>query len=423
MTLPLPAATEERHPTSDAGEKRFLRLAATRGSGPVWDAEYELLFCVARKDLDPEAAVRIEALLQQPIRWDLVIDRAKRHGLVSFLYTHLNSRWPRAAPADALDQLQILSANVAKRNFFLAGKLCGLMELLATNDIPAVAYKGPALGLALYGDLAWRTSFDLDILIRKQAALQARQLLISEGFEPELRMTPRQESVYLESQGQYIFNRDSDKIHLELHWALTPSWLSTPLDLSTVWQNTCQVRIGFQTICVLPPEELLLALCVHGAKHVWDRLLLVCDLASLLRAHPELDWSRVLQRAEMSGSRRVLFLGLFLASEWLSAPVPSDILHKVLLDRMIPALAQEVAREYRSSPNISMARFYWFYLRARESGRDRFRVLSRHAFQPAPADWGTLPLPDPLFPFYYLVRPLRLGGKYTARPWRKIGKC
>ena len=49
-----------------------------------------------------------------------------------------------------------------------------------------------------------------------------------------------------------------------------------------------------------------------------------------------------------------------------------------------------------------------FQLRSRERLRDRVRLLAT----PNEGDWERFPLPAPLYPLYYLLRPLRLLAKY-----------
>jgi hypothetical protein len=69
---------------------------------------------------------------------------------------------------------------------------------------------------------------------------------------------------------------------------------------------------------------------------------MICDVAELLRAHPELDWEKIVDRAETLGCRRILWLGLFLAYDLLQAPLPMEILERVYQDPLVISLAQEV---------------------------------------------------------------------------------
>jgi hypothetical protein len=49
-----------------------------------------------------------------------------------------------------------------------------------------------------------------------------------------------------------------------------------------------------------------------------------------------------------------------------------------------------------------------FNLRARDSAADRAQYAARWLFAPGPEDWRWVHLPDPLFPLYRALRPVRL---------------
>jgi len=55
-------------------------------------------------------------------------------------------------------------------------------------------------------------------------------------------------------------------------------------------------------------------LCVHGAKHFWERIAWIVDIAQLA-GNCEVDWALLSETAAKKGSTRVLLLGLFLAHD------------------------------------------------------------------------------------------------------------
>src|SRR5207244_11975507 len=55
--------------------------------------------------------------------------------------------------------------------------------------------------------------------------------------------------------------------------------------------------LGGTLVRTLSAEHLLLVLCAHGAKHCWERLGWICDVAELLRGTPALDLSGMLAQA------------------------------------------------------------------------------------------------------------------------------
>jgi hypothetical protein len=162
------------------------------------------------------------------------------------------------------------------------------------------------------------------------------------------------------------------------------------------------------------PEDLLLILCTHGAKHVWDRLVWICDVAELIRVSARMDWGWVLKEAGKLHSTRILSLGLSLAHDLLGASVPEGILQRLGGDPAIRPLASQVRERLfadRAEPP-GLGETSLFFLRARDRLRDRVRHCLDLAMTPTLEDWESVPLPASLSFLYYLTRPIRLARKY-----------
>jgi hypothetical protein len=55
-----------------------------------------------------------------------------------------------------------------------------------------------------------------------------------------------------------------------------------------------------------------------------------------------MDWERVTEQATALGGEPMFFLGGYLASDLLGAPLPRDVLHQVEADPTVKVLAREV---------------------------------------------------------------------------------
>src|SRR3989441_12044157 len=131
----------------------------------------------------------------------------------------------------------------------------------------------------------------------------------------------------------------------------------------------------------------------------------------------------VLDQARALGVERIVLLGLRLAAELLDVPLPDRVACRARDDRAVGALAAQVrATLFRRMPTGSS--HSWesrlFHLRTRERWRDRLRYCARVALTPTAGDWAWLRLPDALYPFHYVARPLRLMAKYGPRGSRYI---
>jgi hypothetical protein len=171
----------------------------------------------------------------------------------------------------------------------------------------------------------------------------------------------------------------------------------------------------------LAPEDLLLALCAHGAKHFWARLGWICDVSELIGAQNDIVWPRVLTRARMLGSERMLLLGLFLARDLLGAQPPEAVFHEAQSDARVRSLAAQVKAwlPLEEDPPTGALPSMRFHLAVRERLHDRIRYCLEGGLRPSYADWQFLPLPDPLFSLYYLIRPIRIMWQGLGRAQRR----
>jgi hypothetical protein len=295
-------------------------------------------------------------------------------------------------------------------------ELLGLVARLAGAGIDALPFKGPALAVSAYGNLALRQFADLDILVRERDHASAKALLASLGYRWQAPLTSSQESCYLDFDCQQQFLRDDGEVMVELHWALAPKYFAFAYEGERLWRGLTRASLGGADVLGFCPEDLLLILCAHGAKHSWERLGWICDVAEMIRAHPQLDWARLLAEARELGAERMLRIGLLLAHALLDAPLPVGVARKLERDPAAGRLAASVtARLLGRQQPLTPYAHHVFHLRARERLRDRCRYLFRLATTPGPREWAVVTLPGSLYFLYYGVRAARLLGKYLRR--------
>ena len=383
---------------------------------PLERPENELLICLAHPTLDVARTERVRRLVRGDLDWDYLLAMADRHSVIPLLYYHLNSICPETVPDQALSQLQDQNQENTRRSLFLTGELLKLLDLLEAQGIRAVPFKGPTLALCAYGDVALRQFGDLDVLVHKQDVLKVRELLVDEGFKPTPELTSAQEAALLRFDCAYNFSNDKNVL-FDVHWDFAAPYFSFALDVHGLWERLETITIGRKQLQTLSTEDLLSVLCLHGFTHIWERLGWICDVAGLIDRQRDIDWQVVLNNATRQGSRRILSLGLILASELLEAPVPPDVLRAVQADGVVRTLAERVQqRIFAPEPAASgILEGAFLQLRMRERRRDKLTSSLRLAAAPRVYDWMLLPLPGWLFSLYYLLRPLRLAGKCGAK--------
>ncbi len=320
--------------------------------------EVELLLCCARTSMDSEINERVRALLREYIDWEYLIEISSLHGMKPLLYWHLKNISTDFVPKTIAKDLKDHYLNTTKINEFLASELIKVLNLFKDHEIPALTFKGPILAASVYGNLSLRQFGDIDVLIHKRNVPKAKDLLISEGFESykNIQLTGAEEASFLQATEELdLLGRKSDDdiedipCWVDLHWAVKgAAEYYLPLDVDDFWGNLEEVPLAGTTAQGFSAEDTLITLCIHGTKTLWTLfwkpLSLICDIAELVRVHPEIDLGRVIEHAGRLGCERIVALGLFLANDILGASLPKEVLQRVQADPVVRYFATLVKR-------------------------------------------------------------------------------
>jgi hypothetical protein len=378
--------------------------------------EEQILICVARRSLDASATEQLRLLLQEQLDWDYLLTIANYHCLIPLLYQHVSSVDPSAIPEPDMLRLQRDNEGNTKTSLFMTGELIKILACLEAEGVRAIPFKGPTLALRAYGDVGSRQFGDLDILVHRKDVPRLKEILIAQRFTPRPELTRTQQAAQLRFDCAYNFE-SRQGVMLDVHWNLVERHFAFDIDINRFWDRLEPVTISGRQLMTLSTEDLLLVLCLHGFTHLWERLGWICDLASLIDARKDLDWQLVLDNATTLGARRILSLGLFLAADLLAAKIPEEVLKSVQPDPKVEKLAAHIREQLfkeRSAPAGVFDEAVTL-VSLRERRRDRLKACIRLVTTPRRYDWMFLSVPDSLFLLYYLVRPLRLAGKYGAK--------
>jgi hypothetical protein len=353
---------------------------------------------------------RIRTLVRQTLDWDYLYQLARRHSVLPLLYWQLNKHVQSEIPPAQLERLRVKFRDNAARNLYLTGELERIITLFKAEGVAVLPYKGPALASAAYGDISLRRYVDLDILVGKRDVPRAQELLRSRGFRLPFPLSPAQERVLLRTQHNLPFSRDGGRMIVELHWEIASKQFAPTSFGLGFGEDLEKVRLLSLEVESLSPEDLLLSLCVHGTKHLWERLAWICDIAELVGSRPRTDWPRLYERAQRLRAERMLNLGLLLALELLDAPLPEEVKRVLKADGVASGLASKVTARLFDGCEYSpegLLKSVNFNLTARRDWRDKARYL-RFIFAPTDGDVSVLNLPAPLSFVYYVLRPFRL---------------
>jgi hypothetical protein len=290
-----------------------------------------------------------------------------------------------------------------------------LRDRFAAAGIDVLLTKGPVLAMRCYGDPGLRQYCDLDLIVRGRDIARSTEEMIALGYEPKVPLAAIRAQ---KLPGEYVFAGRDAKLLVEFHTENTFRYYPRPLSVDRLFERQELVQVDGHGVPSLSTEDELLLICIHGAKHFWERLMWIADVAALV-THQSVDWNRAILAAREVQAERMLRVGLLLATNVAGAKLPREIVDKI--DSDVPAvhIAARIARRLPvvNDEPFGLLKRAAFRIRMRGGFPRGLAYLLRLSVSPTEEDWvagaeekraGTLDA---------ISRPFRLARKYG-----RIGK-
>jgi len=374
------------------------------------DAEWALLLECAKPQPDPN---RLAELLSTPLDWPVLLARAEDHAILGLTAARLSSQHENRIPPENRESLRAWRRAHTLFTMNLTAEMIRLFDSFGAAGVGVLVIKGPVLSARCYGDPGLRQYGDLDLIVRDKDILRSSELMISQGYEPSVPLT----AIHAKKiPGEYVFRQSTTKLLVEFHTERTFRYHPRPLPLEKLFARQARVNIDAHEIPALSPEDELTLICIHGAKHFWEQLSYIADVAAFV-SNQKLDWTRVERAAQEVCSERMLYVGLHLAADLLGAPLPEKIAALVQSDPTAGRLASQIARwlpAAGSDPPGILVRAM-FRMRMRGGFFSGAAYLLRLSFSPTEEDWVEGAENKRHWFLDALGRPFRLARKYGGR--------
>jgi hypothetical protein len=370
--------------------------------------EDELCLVLARGRLTSEGRARALELLSTPLRWPVIMERARSHQIFPLVYRTLSDLGFSGVPEAIQSGLRNQYLANALRNQLLAEELARVLSLLGDAGIPVTPLKGVPLALSLFGDLAARVCGDIDILVPPADVVRAIDLILASGYRDEI-SHPYFSKLALRHGRHFSVVRESRGISfvLEVHWILVQHSSKNAEAVRHLWAETRPQTFFEVPARSLSPEWEFLYLCMHAADHDWQVLKWLVDIHQIVLSGT-VNWRRRWRRRKGWSSARPF------ARRWLCPPFSWE--HRcprTVLRSPAGALAylspdSPSRRLPGSDPGFpSSARTH--------AASGQVGILRDPDFAPKLTDLEFVRFPPSLGFLYYLVRPVRLACKWIFR--------
>jgi hypothetical protein len=316
-------------------------FSSTQAAGEVNPARFpeaQFLILSARTSLSDVISRRVREVAQAGLKWPLLLDLARYHGVGPLLYRTISTVCPDLIPKESLNALRQVTQAGTLLNRVLAVELIQLCQAFDESGVPVVPFKGATLATMAYEDLNLRDFDDLDFIVPQHRLADAQRVLCSQGYLRRGRSHDEPDAAHADEL-YHVFVKKNSLVRVDLQWVMAHKQFAFRLDRPEILGRLVPVSIDGHQVKGLAPEDLLIILCVHGSKHAWERLKWVADVAELLRSRPDLDWNQIFLYASNWRCRRMLYMGLSLAYLVLDTPLPKAVRTRLEKDSDVQALS------------------------------------------------------------------------------------
>ncbi len=309
------------------------------------DENYRLMLDMARETQDEESIADICARFRNA-DVEKLFQICEEHEFVGvagyFAISHglvLNDAWQTAYEREK------------RRLDFLKTKSREICSIMREAGIPMVILKNGGIMQDIMPEAIQCPMEDIDSLIRKKDFYRAHDILIQNGFTFKFRSEYEAEKLdeaYRDGSTEYfIMTPDGEKMWFELAWrAVAGRWIRPDLEPDTdAFIEKAHCAEG-TNVYVLSPEDNLLQVCIHTAKHSYVRapgLRLHMDVDRIV-THTEIDWKLFIEKVKQTHVCKSTYLSLYIPTVLFGTQVPQWV-----LDELKPKHADRLLRMLSSA--------------------------------------------------------------------------
>ncbi len=217
-----------------------------------FEIEFQVLVSACAAHFNKSETTRLKRLIEcNAINWPHLLQLARVHQIRPLLLRALTSLQTQEIPEETIAELKRVCKQIMLFNFEQTKEVLRLLKLFKENDVKAILYKGVVLAHSMYGDISLREFSDIDLLIDGNDLDQIGTLLLKEGFEPELQLTPVEKNLHLINNCEFNFDFHRDGIrafHVECHWTVVNRIYQIFIALNDLSDGICNYQIANHSI-------------------------------------------------------------------------------------------------------------------------------------------------------------------------------
>lgn len=375
------------------------------------DPQVRLMLDLSKEKLEDAAQLK-ESLIRTDIA--SFFELCREHELDGVVASHILANELMELPDYWMQAYQKERTHLS----FLKDKAAEICRIMDDNGIRMVVLKNGGIMSDMVEDPAACPMEDIDSLVKKSDFKKAHQILMDNGFLFEFRSEFEEEDLeaaFRDGSTEYrIQTPAGEDMWFELAWrAVAGRWIRRDLEPDADRLIRDAYCAPGTQVGILSPEDNLLQVSVHTAKHSYVRapgLRLHLDVERIV-AHKQIDWELFLRKVCDAHVKTSTYYSLCLANMLFGTPIPVDVL-KVLRpgkskDKRLLKLISNAGLLHPKQRKFSKLQFLIFQTSLYDSLADAWFVL-------CPPNGGLREIygyKNPLMmPWYLVLRALDLVG-------------
>lgn len=215
-------------------------------------------------------------------------------------------------------------------------ELKSLAWALKKNGIEIIVLKNGGICLGIIKDPGLCPMGDIDTLIRKSQFLRAHEIILEEGFVFKFRSKNETEDLQIafeHGSSEYCKKLKSGlEMWFELSWrTVAGRWIQRDMEPDTEGFFARSVLLKDEKIRMLAPEDNLLQVALHTAKHSYVRapgFRLHLDVERIVR-HQAVDWKVFVAKVKALHVNTAVYFSLYIPRMIFQTPIPDDVLEQL----------------------------------------------------------------------------------------------
>lgn len=253
---------------------------------------------------------------------------ARSHCIESLIWVGLRRRPLPGLPPEIARRLQGAHQRNSLRGLEATSSLLKVIAALSSEGIPAIPLKGICVAARYYDDPSAREVGDIDLLVAPRDLARGDQVIKQLGYVQVSSKTHEPVREAFTENLNFVHHLSyigAERVSLELHSRLHQNPALLPLQVAEIVRNGTSIKLGNFNLFILPDDLQFLFLATHGARHEWERLQWLYDIAVMVQRAPPAEVTRWLALAKKHGVANPAAQALVITHRVLGIPVPEEV--------------------------------------------------------------------------------------------------